>query len=287
MSRWYDGIDPVTVPIRCGEAVHRLSWRRGKLVLEDHHLTAERAVQAMGGAPCPCAEVLEAWAVRWNATRHLMDLLCLVDEADGVARRPAYDLPPWGNYQPARPPPGMDPKFVAMFQRMERERYLRSIVPTLPAPLLARCILGALMGAERRWFEGPADDRLTVEESLLRQARRCAVLSMRSWRRLDGVALALESRLTERNGKRELSGYINSRQAAAVVQVPLSWFVTVLARNRAVVDGCFVLDATDGPDGVDATVVRWERIGAFASEAVTVPARLWRVDGGTWRLRWA
>ena len=302
MSRWYEGIDPVTVLIRCGDAVHRLTWRRGKLVLEDHHLTAERTVQAMGGEPCPCAVVLEAWSMRWLATRQLVKLLSLVDDAEAVAASSIppvatgdrcdaiYALPPSpAEDDPrvfaARRPPGSDPRIVEMWRRLRHENYIRQVAIGLPAPLLSRCLLGAVMGVERRWSTSPADERIEVEKLLLRRARRYAVHSMRSWRRLDGVSLSVESSLVDRNEKRELSGYVDSRRGEVSLLLPVSWFVTVWARGRAVVDGCFVLDATDGPDGVEATVVRWERITAAASEAVTARAKLWRTGEGVWRLR--
>lgn len=84
-----------------------------------------------------------------------------------------------------------------------------------------------------------------------------------------------------------MTGWIDDYSASAVVTLPLSWIVTVWARGLAVVDGCFVLDAIDTPDGIAVAVVRWERVGPRTSEPLTVPGRLWRDREGDWRLRWA
>lgn len=70
--RWYDAIDPVTAILECGSRQHFISWRRGRLVLHDHDLTAEVAAMALGGEPPPCVQVLVGWRNRnaWdNATR--------------------------------------------------------------------------------------------------------------------------------------------------------------------------------------------------------------------------
>ena len=45
----------------CEGEEHRVTWRRGKFVLEDHDLGAERAMLALGGEPCPCMRALELW----------------------------------------------------------------------------------------------------------------------------------------------------------------------------------------------------------------------------------
>jgi hypothetical protein len=58
---WYHHLDPVSVEISCGERRHRVSWRRGRLVLEDHDVEAERAFVALGGDRSVCVELLDAW----------------------------------------------------------------------------------------------------------------------------------------------------------------------------------------------------------------------------------
>ncbi|MDQ3898537.1 MAG: hypothetical protein M3326_15050, partial [Actinomycetota bacterium] len=64
--RWYDALPEATVVVNCGGDDHRVTWRRGKLVLEDHDLAAERGMLAFGGELCPCMRVLEMWVEQFR-----------------------------------------------------------------------------------------------------------------------------------------------------------------------------------------------------------------------------
>lgn len=64
--RWYDYVPPATATIPCGDRQHRITWQRGKLVLVDHDLGAERAMIALGGQACPCMQVLTMWRDQWS-----------------------------------------------------------------------------------------------------------------------------------------------------------------------------------------------------------------------------
>lgn len=61
---WYAGVPPasVDVPGALGGGRHRLTWRSGALVAEDHaDADAERALEALGGGRCPCLDLLDSW----------------------------------------------------------------------------------------------------------------------------------------------------------------------------------------------------------------------------------
>lgn len=64
-TRWFAGLAPEegrTVGVVCGAGpVHRVTWRRGKLVLPDHDLRDELGLLALGGEPPPCVAMLLAW----------------------------------------------------------------------------------------------------------------------------------------------------------------------------------------------------------------------------------
>src|SRR5947209_20387385 len=64
--RWYDAIPEATATVDCEGQQHRVTWRRGKVVLEAHDLTAERAMLAFGGELCPCMRVLEMWVEQFR-----------------------------------------------------------------------------------------------------------------------------------------------------------------------------------------------------------------------------
>ena len=66
--RWWDGQAPVVATVDCQGARHRIIWRRGRLVLEDHNLAGERVLEALGGEPSVCLTILDAW--RHAGRRH-------------------------------------------------------------------------------------------------------------------------------------------------------------------------------------------------------------------------
>jgi hypothetical protein len=59
----------VTTRVDCDGVEHRITWRRGKLVLHDHRLADETVFLALGGAPPPCFVILQEWRDRrrWAA----------------------------------------------------------------------------------------------------------------------------------------------------------------------------------------------------------------------------
>lgn len=57
--RWYDGLEPVTAPLRCRGELHRVTWRAGRLWLHDHDLVAESVLVSLGGERCACLDLLE------------------------------------------------------------------------------------------------------------------------------------------------------------------------------------------------------------------------------------
>jgi len=54
-------VDAVSATVPCEGEDHRVTWRRGKFVLEDHDLSAERAMLVLGGEPCACLHAMRLW----------------------------------------------------------------------------------------------------------------------------------------------------------------------------------------------------------------------------------
>jgi hypothetical protein len=59
--RWYHHIPEFSATIPCEGGDHQVTWHRGKFVLEDHDLSAERAMLVLGGEPCACLRALRMW----------------------------------------------------------------------------------------------------------------------------------------------------------------------------------------------------------------------------------
>ena len=60
-DRWYQHVPPFTAVIPCEGDEHRVTWRWGKLKVEDHDLGSERAMLVLGGEPCECLRALQLW----------------------------------------------------------------------------------------------------------------------------------------------------------------------------------------------------------------------------------
>lgn len=60
-DRWYQHVPAATARIPCEGEEHRLTWRWGKLKLEDHDLGSERAMLVLGGEPGACLRALSLW----------------------------------------------------------------------------------------------------------------------------------------------------------------------------------------------------------------------------------
>ncbi|MDA0183548.1 hypothetical protein OJ997_24780 [Solirubrobacter phytolaccae] len=86
MSAWWEGVPPAVTRVRCGDAVHRVQWRDGALHALDHaDVDGERTLAALGGDPCACIELLDAWT-RFAADEHVL-VLASRGPADRIASR--------------------------------------------------------------------------------------------------------------------------------------------------------------------------------------------------------
>jgi hypothetical protein len=83
---WQFGVPPAVSLVPCGEQTHRVLWRRGKLVLEDHDLSAERALVGLGAERCACLELLGVGQQAFAGDRRLV-------LSGGVPRRRPTRLP--------------------------------------------------------------------------------------------------------------------------------------------------------------------------------------------------
>ena len=291
MNRWCDTIAPVTIPVRCGDAVHLVSWRRGKLVLEDHDLTAERSLGALGGEPCPCVRILQAWSGPATKPSELVQYFGAIKE---LLQRPTsaitYDVPDIADV--VAPSASFSPRAMtraarARIEQFRREQGDRFVRWTFPTELLSRYVLGVVVRCGRQWESLGLEEQWAIQDRLIPRAETSILESITSWCQVHAVNVHIEGQFVGPHDKPAITGYVAGHRGEAFFSLPLTWAIDVWAAGRAVVDGCFVLEATDGPGGAEATVVRWERLTPAGSEPVAVPARLWHTSEGAWRLRFA
>lgn len=309
-TRWFDALPAVTAEIDCGGEAHRITWRRGKLVLEDHDVLAERSLTALGAKPPMCVEVLDAW--RGMRGTELLHELLLKDRTlspEEVELRRAVHQ---GEMAAAKQwPPGIPahwtnhPHWSVLVdqlrrqsaERLEREERMWAItlIEALPPALRRALALSVIVGVERHWhdegFRGKhARD---VESALTAITLPLFEQSVRHWRRnlKAHATFVVESWLRESEEEATCAGWVDGAGAYAALSLPLSWFTEVWTRGIALVDGCFVVELTGrSPDGTELRVraLRWERPFQGTSRLMEAPALLTQQRaGGEWRLHWA
>lgn len=278
-ARWYDGFGPVALPVRCGGDDHRISLRRGRVVLEDHGLTGERALAALGTKPWPCMALLAAWPALAACGGDLLTHL-VPDDRGGAS--PAWLPPAWLTEAEwvARPAGAAKGSF-----RPGEASWARTLLGGLPPPALAVAARAAVMATERRWDEQPESAQRPFVAALQGHFRRAVVLVTDGW--WSGVlGPPVDCAVAARGETPSVAGHLSFLGGGAAVRLPLSWLVTVWSRGLAVVDGFLVLEARGGPDVVDVEAVRWQSRRPLSAEAVVAPAVARRDADGRWRLRW-
>lgn len=297
-SRWYDGLPPVTGAITCGGQQHHITWRRGKLVLEDHDLLAERSLTALGSESPLCVEILEAWRRRRGI--ELLYKVLLRDDTEPPPEAATF----YGTMRAVLVRPHssggrMSPRMRAALQAMkadlegERQMWDITLIQTLPPVLRRMLALSELVSLGRRWRDERYRRRHLkhVTPVVTPITHPLFAQSVRRWRRnlKPHATFTTELRLVGPGEPPTCEGWVDSGGAFAILSLPTSWFADVWARGIALVDGCFVLSRGDGScDGSSFPVVavRWQRQPGGISGARAAPAVVSTTPAGERSLHW-
>lgn len=302
-ARWCDGLPAVTGEIDCGGQRHRITWRNGKLVLEDHDLLAERSLTALGSEPPVCLEVLDAWR-RTRDADTVCELLLAerrVTPAALAFRRRRHKE--WIQTGGGRTPhlPAWTPSAVRAplernaVERLERAKRMWDVtlIEALPAGLRRALALSVIVGCERRWHDEEYrrihGERMTkalaaLADPLFEESARCWRRNLKPYARF-----AIDSRLVAPGEPPSCAATLGTDGARAVLSLPLAWFTAIWARGLALVDGCFVLGSAGrsaGETSVPVVAVRWERDAGETSSALEARAIATRRSTGGWSLHW-
>lgn len=251
-DRWCHHVPPATAVVACNGEQHQVSWRRGKLKVEDHDLAAERTMLAFGGDTPACLQVvtlwrnLHVWAMSGQLLKQMQSRLGPdVLLAPGDLRR-VSDL--------------------GLLLSWERE-WRRS----------------AYFSEHGRLLEEQL--RAQATEPLREHLRRA--MAEHGSRRIS----KLELELGRRGRPDALRGQMDSVGVRASATLGVGWMVHVLARGLAVADGAFVVEVVDerlgaGEESALVRAVRWERQAGGTALPVTARALARRQADGTWRLDW-
>ncbi len=282
---------------------HRITWRRGKLVLHEHDLAAERVLLALGGDPCSCLLILDAVRDRtegsgrdsWRSAVYK----ARAPASPGAWRTAsAVGVVSTAIAFTASGPREMlerlqkDPR-LSMLPKEQRDRMLadcrrRLVLEMAPSEMLL--VLGTAaeirQGRRRRDTVHRKHDAQDVLqraaapafEEAMRRSRRdlrtYASITVEVWKHGPGEAPLLKGNLTSNGG-------------FAALSLPVSWLNRVWCRGLALVDGHFVVgvDGSAPESEMTGEAVIWERQLGNSSSPVTAPCSLRRLDG-QWQLAW-
>jgi hypothetical protein len=295
-GRRYEGLPDVEAELHCAEEPHRIVWRRGRLVLEDHDLLAERSLIAFGSEPPLCVEVLDAWR-RLRGPELLADLLA-GDTLPGDELA-AERLRHRGAVKDALEfiaGPGQTLRGLLVSTRRgierEREEWAKTLLRALPDAFRRRLALALIVEIERHWHDEAfrAEHREHVEAALARTAGALVERSARCWRRFGLMAsIDIESHVLAPGEPPDCTMRCDSRGGAGSVSLPLTWFADVWSRDLALVDDCFVTQCADRAAGaatLPVLALKWEDDARKVSRSVEAPAIVARDDDGAWTLQW-
>lgn len=248
MPRWCDHIGPLTELVECGGDRHRLTWRRGHVVIEDHDLAAERALRALGADTPACLRHLKQWRQlhSWATSTELF-----VQMRDRLG--PAHILAPGA---------------LGEVQEL-------SLLLTWERAWRASSFLG---GGHQRLLQ--EELRARVDRPLRRH--------LATWsEHLGGAGSpSIRVELLRPGQPARLTGTIDRYSSRATVSVGVAWVLQVEARGLALIDGALVLEVLPSPTALRARAVRWQTGSDGGASPVAEPARLHRRPDRSWGLTW-
>jgi hypothetical protein len=248
--RWYDSLPEATATVECGGEMHRITWRRGKIVLEAHDLTAERAMMAFGGDMCTCMRVLEVWVEQFRMPSNLFG-----------------QMHTWlGEQSFLLPDEFAQARRLAMVLNWERTWRFESWLPTKQAKQLFEELKGAALPALRQHLNA------WKAKTGARIVAGCQVALLPS------------------NQPPSVDGTTDRVTMRATAWLHARWVVDVWTPGIAIVDDAFVVELKKARtlNDLDVVAVRWEPNAGSGWATVAAPARVWRDagSGGEWRLTW-
>ncbi len=247
-ARWCDHIPAVTALVDCSGERHRVSWRRGKVVLENHDLTAETAMLAFGAKPFACLGVLKRWRDMhtWAMSGELFRQM-------QARLGPEVLLP--GDLAAAHE--------LGLILTWERSWRRSSYYADYE---------GLLLEQVRKRALAPLRQHL----DLWRQRSGSRLLS------------PPQVELLRPGQAPSLSGYMDKVRATATASLGVAWIHRVWGRGMALVDGAFLLDVEEelaAGSELRARAVRWEERQSGTWVPVAAGGRV-AVEEGRHRLWW-
>lgn len=295
--RWCEDLPDVTGELDCGGQRHSVVWRRGRLVLEDHDLLAERSLIALGAEPPLCVELLDAWrGLRGPRLLHaLLDRNTVPIEELALRRLRHAEAIDEATRFIAGPGQVLRGLLANARRDIEREKltWAITLLRALPVEFRHRLALAVIVEIQRQWHDETfrGEHREHVDAVLDRLAGACVERSARCWRRdlAPHARFVIESHVVAPGEASQCTVRFDADGGRGTVSLPLAWFTDVWSRDLALVDEWFVTRRAGhaaSPATLPVLALRWERADRDVSRSVEAPALVTRGDDGAWALRW-
>lgn len=284
---WHDDLGDATQSIALDDgATHRVTWRRGKLVLEDHDIEAEQALIALGGERCLCLDVADLFAsppplheiVQTDSAR-----------ATKVQRALRSITPPHIRFQNtvhAIPPAIQSRMQTELNEQFVRQRRL-TVLRAIEGDLRRRLLSASAVAATRRGVGGYPDDWIALTRFFSDEISPGVEWSLRGARRNlpAGAKVNFHLRLLpEDDDDPTVEGVVSRGGGSIHLSVQPRWLADVWAHDLTLVDENPVV-AVKERNSVDTawvTVVCWSRTRFELTEPRLEPLFITRDELGFW-----
>lgn len=247
-QRWCDHVEPATATVECSGARHRLSWRRGHLVVEDHDLGAERTMRALGAETPTCLRILTQWRQlhTWATSTEL---------------------------------------FAQMRSRLGDEQLLGPGDLTVPHELGLLLTWERAWRMSSYYGEG---HELLLQAQLRARAFEPVRTHLALWADRLGYRQSpnIEVKILRPGQDPRVVGAIDRFTARATAAFGVRWVLEVWARGLALVDDALVLGLQGSPRALHARAVRWEPRAGDEARPVVATVTLGRRPDGSWARSW-
>jgi hypothetical protein len=287
---WYEDLGDATQCIAVDDDVmHRITWRRGKLILEDHDIEAEQALVALGGERCVCLDVSQLFAT--PPPLH-----------DVVQTGPARSAQTMKGLRRLRARPTAQAQFQLLIPNVPAARHAQlrrdldehfgrehtlSVLRLIDGDLRRRLLSASAVAATRRGVGGYPDDRIGLTRFFADEIAPGVEWSLRGARRNLPAGAKVDFHLhllANDDDDPTVEGVVSRGGGSVHIAVQPRWLADVWAHDLTLVDDNPVL-AVKERNSVDTawvTAICWSRARFELTEPRLESIFITRDDLGFW-----
>jgi hypothetical protein len=284
---WFDDLPDATLALAIDDdVVHRVTWRRGKLILEDHDFAAEQALVALGGERCECLDVADLF----SSPPPLHDIVQATPSRRADSGRPIRSvLPSRQSYvtQLARQlPPAVAARMRVEFSEQTKRQHRLGVLRTIDGDLRRRLLAASSVAAARRGIGGYADDWIGVQRFYANEIGPAVEWSLRGSRRNlpAGVKVDFHLRVIDDAVAPAVEGVVSRGGGSVHLALQPRWLADVWAHDLTLVDNHPVVAVNErmSADSAWVTVICWSRARFELTEPHLESMLICRDEIGFW-----